>query len=81
MKRSLIILLVLVLLLVILVIQNSSPIALKLFFWTMNIPVALVILLSIFLGILISILYTYFSRRKKNANLPESDAGVSSDDS
>ena len=66
MQRTLIIMLVLVILLVILVIQNSSPVDVKLFFWAIQIPAALVILLSILFGMILGALSVVFSRRKSN---------------
>ena len=66
MRRSLIVVLIIVFVIVVLVLQNSSPVAIKLFFWTLNMPIALLVFLTILLGVLIGILLFVPAIRKQN---------------
>jgi len=71
MQRSLIIALLIMLLTVILTLQNSGPVTLTLLFWTVNMPIAVLILIAVVLGALIGTLFTVPAIRRKDQKIRE----------
>ncbi|MGA1841711.1 MAG: LapA family protein [bacterium] len=66
---KLLIIIGLLLLLVIFILQNTKPVDIELFFWTIpNMPTALVILLPLVIGFLIGWLGIYLIIAKKRSN-------------
>jgi len=71
MQRSLIIALLLMLLTVVLTIQNSGPVTINLLFWTVNMPIAVLILITVILGALVGALIALPVLRRKNEKIKE----------
>lgn len=57
MNPRLILILIIVLLIIIFSLQNSADVQLKLFFWSINIPMVLLILGSMIFGVIIGLLF------------------------
>ena len=64
---KLIIFVILLVLFVVALLQNTPPVPLKFFFWTVSMPRALLILISAIVGLILGILLTLRSSKKKNA--------------
>ncbi len=71
MQRSLIIALFLILITVVFALQNSNPVTLKLFFWTVNLPVAYIIPAAVLLGALLGVLFSIPAIRKRSEKIRE----------
>ena len=69
MQRSLIIALFLILITVVFALQNSDPVMLKLFFWTVNLPAAFIIPAAVLLGALLGILFSVPTIQKRNEKI------------
>lgn len=73
MNKSLIISLVAALLLIIFAIQNAEDVWIKFWFWRFQGSQALIIFISVVLGVLISYFFTIPSNRRKNKTISGKD--------
>ena len=71
MQRSLIIGLLLAILVIIFALQNSAPVPVRLAFWDLNPSVALLVILVLFIGAVLGILFSVPSIVKKNKIIEE----------
>lgn len=71
MQRSLIIALLLIVTTVVFALQNSGPVTVKLFFWTVEIPVAFLIPLAVLFGAVLGVLFSIPTLKKRNEKIKE----------
>ncbi len=71
MQRSLIFALLLVLIVVIFALQNSDPIPVNLFFWTIESSAALIMTTVLFIGAILGVLFSLPSISKKRDRIEE----------
>ena len=77
MQRKLIVSLVIAILLVFFALQNSAEVIIRLWFWSVNTSLALVVILTFAAGVLMGLLFSIpvRGRRKKSSHLPPTDPG------
>lgn len=63
--------------LVIFAVQNSHEIAIKLIFRTVNVSLSLALLISIFIGVIMTLVYSISLLQKKNKRIKEMKAYIS----
>jgi uncharacterized integral membrane protein len=78
MNKSIIVSLIAALLLVVFSVQNAKIITIHLWFWSFDGTQALVIFISVVLGIFLSYVMVFGSIRKKNKSIDEKDKEIKS---
>jgi uncharacterized integral membrane protein len=71
MQRSLIIALLLIVITVVFALQNSNPVTIRLFFWTVNIAVAYLIPVAVLFGALLGVLFSLPTLHKRAEKIRE----------
>lgn len=71
MQRSLIIALVIIVITVVFALQNSGPADIKLAFWEVEVPVAVLIPVAVLFGALLGVLFSIPALRKRNEKIRE----------
>jgi putative membrane protein len=69
MRKRLIFSLILLILSVIFAIQNSVDVTMKFFFWEAALPVALIIVISLAIGVIIGLLYSIPGKKSEEADV------------
>ena len=68
MQRALIAFMILAVLTVVFSIQNSVDVQIKFLFWESNLPLALIIVISLALGTILGVLFSIPKKKKKEIN-------------
>ncbi|MFO7656455.1 MAG: LapA family protein [Bacteroidales bacterium] len=72
MRAKLIIGLILMLLIVIFTLQNSVSVPIKFFVWKYEMPVALIIVISLAVGVILGLLYTFTRNKPEQTKVADS---------
>ena len=71
MQRSLIFALILILITVVFALQNSSPVTIRLFFWSVRTPIAFLIPVAVFFGAILGVMFSIPALQKRNEKIRE----------
>ncbi len=71
MQKSLIAALTLVLLIVIFALQNADIVTITIYFWEFTSYISLIMILMLFLGVVMGVLFSWPSIRKRNSRINE----------
>ncbi len=74
MQKTLLVILLFAILIVIFALQNSAEVVINLWFWSINISLALIVILAFALGALVGILFSIPQRRRKKSLSPVRDS-------